>query len=72
MTAAAKSTAITTNTQRQSPPFRKPKAAPVLWMFTSLMTPGMSAFSPTSSGILSDTQYLSHWSAMSTRTTANA
>ena len=71
-TTTANTSATTTNTQRQPPPPRRPKAAPLLWMFTSLMKPGMSACSPVFKSMFSETQYLSAWSAISTRTTAIA
>ena len=43
-------------------------AAPSLWTFTSLMTPPISGCSPVERVMFSVTQYLSHWSSISTMT----
>ena len=48
------------NGMRALPPLRKPKAAPELWTFTTLITPGISSLTVLSSGILPATQYLTH------------
>ena len=43
----------------------RPKAAPELWILTSLMTPGIRASEPVARAMFTVTQYLSHWSAIS-------
>ena len=64
--------AITTKIQRQPPPGSMPKAAPVLWMFTSSSIPGMMGMEPVLSAMFTVTQYLSPWSNIRTSTAAMA
>ena len=47
-------------------PLRKPRAAPSLWMFTSLISPGISSREPVLSAMFPATQNLVHWSRMMT------
>ena len=47
-------------------PLRKPRAAPSLWMFTSLIRPGISSREPVLSAMCPATQNFVHWSRMMT------
>ena len=47
-------------------PLRKPRAAPSLWMLTSLIRPGISSREPVLSAMCPATQNFVHWSRIMT------